>query len=492
MPDRRPGNTGRVLLTLTSTAPDATDLGFLLHKHPDRVQSFQLAFGTAHVFYPEAGPDRCTVALLLEVDPIRLVRGSGKGRGEGFALAQYVNDRPFAASSQLAVALGRVFNTALAGRCDARPELAATPLPLQVHLPALPARRGVRGQEGSRLGGPALVRGLFEPLGWQVQAHQPRLDPGFHWGAAPYVDTRLTGTLRLADALTQLYVLLPVLDDTKHYWVGQDEVDKLLRRGEGWLAGHPLRDLITRRYLAAQGRYVRAAEARLAELDERPDDAQDEPAEVGDTAATGERRVALKERRREAVLQALADVGARSVVDLGCGEGYHLQPLLADPRVDTLLGVDVAAGELARAERRLGLDRLPERQRAKLTLRQSSLTYRDDAVAGFDAALLVEVVEHIDPDRLATVERNVFGFARPGAVVVTTPNVEHNVRYGLEPGQLRHRDHRFEWTRAQFTGWARAVADRHGYTVEFRPVGDEDPDVGPPTQLALFRQAVTP
>jgi len=150
-----------VLLTITTTAPaaaqpasvepavtgsaavePATSLGFLLHKHPGRVQEFDLTVGRAHVFYPEATPQRCTVALLLEVDPVELVRGRRFGAADGFSLAQYVNDRPYAASSMLAVALGRVFRTAMAGRCDARPELAAAPLPLELHVPALPCQGG--------------------------------------------------------------------------------------------------------------------------------------------------------------------------------------------------------------------------------------------------------------------------------------------------------------------------------------------------------------
>ncbi|WP_109506617.1 3' terminal RNA ribose 2'-O-methyltransferase Hen1 [Nocardioides speluncae] len=465
-------------LTLTSAAlsPDqnATDLGYLLHKHPDRAQEFGVTAGTAHVFYPEADEHRCTVALLLEVDPIALVRGRRRGggrSGDGLTLGQYVNDRPYAASSMLAVALGKVFRTALAGRCDARPDLVDRPLSLDVHVPSLP-------------GGAELVRDLFEPLGWQVDASPVPLDETIpEWGPSRYVDLRLTGSQVLSQALSHLYVLLPALDDAKHYWVTSDEVDKLVRAGEGWLAGHPQRELITRRYLKHQRELVETATSRLLEAEDVPVDlAADEPAPRP--------LVAL---RKEAVLAALQESGAQRVVDLGCGEGALLRWLIDDARYGEVVGADVSPLALSRAEKRLNLDRMPDTQRARLTLLQSSLTYRDDRIAGYDAIVLMEVVEHLDPDRLPALEQTVFGHARPKTVIVTTPNSEHNVRYEkLAAGAMRHPDHRFEWTRAEFRAWADGVAAMHGYATAYSPIGEDDPEVGPPTQMAVFtrREAV--
>ncbi|MFX0538428.1 3' terminal RNA ribose 2'-O-methyltransferase Hen1 [Ornithinimicrobium sp. Y1847] len=500
-----------MLLTLTSTAPQAPDLGFLLYKHPDRVQTFTVSGATATVLYPEVEDERCTVALVLEVDPVALARRKGAGVA-GFALGQYVNDRTYAASSLLAVAIGQVFGTALNGRCEARPELVDQRLPLTVRIPALPARAGRDGRSGM-----ALLTALFAPLGWSVAGSTTDLAEGLEgieWGPAPYVDVELTAEVRLADALSHLYVLLPVLDDAKHYWVGPDEVDKLMRRGEGWLAGHPEREFITRRYVGVQRDYVEDALSRLAELDEAAlpgggpvvaESAETTSVETATdstvateitandttsitTAVADAPPVPHKRARLAAVLTALREVGAQRVVDLGCGEGFYLGELIRDPTITEVVGIDVSAAELARAERRLGLteDRLPDTQRAKLTLRQSSVTYRDDALAGYDAILLVEVVEHLEPDRVEALVTNVFGHARPRAVVLTTPNAEHNVRYGIPQGQFRHPDHRFEWTRQELASWAQDVGARHGYTVEVRPVGEDDPEVGPSTQLALF------
>ncbi len=466
-----------MLLTVTMTGPEATGLGYLLHKHPDRVQSFSLPVGEATVFYPESSPERVTAALLLEVDPISMVRRRLKTR-EGLSLTDYVTDRPYAASSMFAVAMGRVFTTALNGRCDSHPELAAAALPLELRVPAVPTR-----------GGAALVRALFEPLGWRVQTTTAPFGPDGAWGDAPYVDLTLTGTVRLADALSQLYVLLPVLDNAKHYWVSSDEVDKLVRRGEGWLAEHPERELIVRRYLRARRSFVEDATARLNALDEVVgfEDADDDAAEE----AAEESWTPLRVHRLEAVMAAVREVGARRVVDLGCGEGYYLRALIEEPTVTEVVGIDVSPRVLEYAERKLNLDRRPDRQRDKLTLRQSSVTYRDDAIAGFDAVLLIEVIEHLEPDRIASLEASVFGAARPKHVILTTPNREYNSRYELADGQWRHPDHRFEWTRAELEAWATRVADAHGYRVAFRTVGDVDPELGAATQLALFTDART-
>ncbi|WP_129306042.1 3' terminal RNA ribose 2'-O-methyltransferase Hen1 [Streptomyces sp. L2] len=474
-----------VTISTTGTAVNpATDLGYLLHKHPDKVQTFSTSHGPAHVFYPEAGPERCTAALLLEVDTVALVRrGKGKGRGGApdAALAQYVNDRPYAASSLLAVAVSNVFSSAMRGVCKARPELAAAPLPLRVEVPVLPAR-----------GGAALVRRLFEPLGWTVDVTPVPLDTAFpEWGDSRYVRLVLeAGTLTLAEALRHLYVLLPVLDDAKHYWVSADEVDKLLRAGEGWLPGHPEQKLITSRYLSRRWSLTRQAMerlelVRLAEADDSEVESIDNAVEE-DTEAE-ERPTPLAVQRREAILDALRESSAARVLDLGCGQGQLVQALLKDVRYTEIVGVDVSVRALTIASRRLKLDRMGERQASRVTLFQGSLAYTDKRLKGYDAAVLSEVIEHLDLPRLPALEYAVFGAARPRTVVVTTPNVEYNVRWETLPaGHVRHGDHRFEWTREEFRTWAATVAGRHGYGVAFRPVGPDDPEVGPPTQMAVF------
>ncbi|MET8776509.1 3' terminal RNA ribose 2'-O-methyltransferase Hen1 [Nocardia sp. NPDC004654] len=583
------GDDRSMLLTITCTRPEgadwpATDLGFLLHKNPERVQAFEQSYGTAHVVYPEADPARCTAALVLEVDPIRLVRGRSRGTPD-FSLGQYVNDRPYAASSLLSVAIGAVFRTALHGQCKARPELALAALPLRIELPAVPCKGGAEAAER-----------VFTPLGWRVSTTPLPLDPAFpEWGDSHYLRLALTGEMRLADALSHLYVLLPVLDGAKHYWMAADEVDKLIRAGDGWLAEHPERGWIARRYLARRQSLVRTALARLAEIDEAdPDDlgavedyvdganalgdnasgAFDTDVHVGSAASShadssisgqtadstgsrglgsttqialldaaeaprsspddaasdgmradtravaphtgepaltdaaagasavdsaGEQRTdetrtpSLAVQRRAAVLAALGEIGAQRVLDLGCGEGALLRELLADPMFTEIVGVDVSTRALHIAKRKLRLDRMPERVARRLTLLQGALTYTDARLRGYDAAVLMEVIEHVDPPRLGALEHAVFATAAPGSVVVTTPNSEYNAAYETLPaGKFRHDDHRFEWTRAEFAAWATGVAQRNGYRVQLRPVGAEHPELGAPTQLALFTRADGP
>ncbi|NOJ78737.1 3' terminal RNA ribose 2'-O-methyltransferase Hen1 [Myxococcus xanthus] len=464
-----------MLLTLSTTHHPATDLGYLLHKNPHRPQSFELSFGHAHVFYPEATEARTTVALLLEVDPVGLVRERRGPSGEGGVLEQYVNDRPYVASSFLSVALARTFRNAMSGSSKERPDLAGQPLPLVARLSVLPCR-----------GGEPFLRKLFEPLGYTVTATRHALDETVpDWGPSRYFTVTLEARTRLSDLLTHLYVLIPVLDDDKHYWVGDEEVEKLLRHGEGWLAAHPERDIITRRYLRHRRSLAREALERLSG-DEAPEPEEGTQARNQEEAAL-ESRLSLNEQRLQAVVAVLKQSGATRVVDLGCGEGKLLRALLKERQFTDILGMDVSFRSLEIARDRLDLDRMPELQRRRIQLLHGSLMYRDARLAGYEAASVIEVIEHLDPPRLAAFERVLFESARPNVVALTTPNAEYNVRFeSLPAGTFRHRDHRFEWTRAEFESWARGICERFGYSVRFLPVGPLDPDVGAPTQMAVF------
>jgi 3' terminal RNA ribose 2'-O-methyltransferase Hen1 len=459
-----------VLLTITTTHRPATDLGYLLHKNPARAQSFDLSAGKAHVFYPEATEERCTVALLLDINPVTLARTSRRA-----SLRQYVNDRPYVASSLMSTALLKVFGTAMSGSSKDRPDLALTPIPLSARLAMLPSR-----------GGEPVLRRLFEPLGYEVVATSHRLDERFPaWGQCQYLTVELNGEQTLAGLLQHLYVLIPTLDDDKHYWVDRAEIDKLMLRGGDWLASHPDRDLIVRRYLKGLRSFTTEAFERL--LQDEPQRTDSEAVESAEEAI--EKPLGLADQRMEAVARALKEAGAKRILDLGCGEGRLLRRLLADSSFEQLVGVDASMAVLTRAKERLGLERLPDAQRARVQLLHSSLTYRDSRLAGFDGAALVEVVEHLDPERLAAFERSVFEYASPGVVALTTPNVEYNVRFGSLPsGRFRHPDHRFEWNRHDFRSWSEAVAARFGYHVTFEGVGAEDPVVGAPTQMAVFKR----
>jgi 3' terminal RNA ribose 2'-O-methyltransferase Hen1 len=298
-------------------------------------------------------------------------------------------------------------------------------------------------------------------------------------------------------------VLIPVLDERKHYWVGEAEVEKLLRHASEWLPNHPMKEWIARRYFKQRRSLAQLALEQLMTEDGDADDASDaeplggaagEPtADQGATRAAAAQEIALEkpaslnERRMTKVTELLSAIGVKSVVDLGCGEGRLLSRLLEVKSLDRIVGMDVSLRSLEHASQRLHLDRMAPRQRARIDLLHGSLVYRDDRLKGFDAATVVEVIEHLDPHRLAALERVLFEAARPTFIIVTTPNREYNVKFeGLLPGRFRHGDHRFEWTRKEFRTWCTRQCERFRYDVEYHAIGDEDPELGPPTQVALF------
>jgi 3' terminal RNA ribose 2'-O-methyltransferase Hen1 len=378
----------------------------------------------------------------------------------------------------MSVAISQVFGSALGGRCRDRPELVETPIPLVARIETLPVR-----------GGEEFLGRVFEPLGYSIQATRHPLDTAFpEWGESPYFSVTLSGTKTLSQLLTHLYVLIPVFDNEKHYFVGEDELEKLLVKGTGWLAAHPEKEQITRRYLKHRSGLYRQALARLAEVEEAPIDSDDEVANER-TENLLERPLSLNEERHGAVLAALRASGARRVLDLGCGEGKLLRELLDDRQFERIVGMDVSVQALQRAVRKLGYERLPPKQKERIELIHGSLIYRDKRLSEFDAAAVVEVIEHLDPPRLSALERVLFEFSRPKTVVLTTPNREYNVKWETLPaGKFRHPDHRFEWTREEFQAWGLKIAEQHGYHVRFLPIGPIDEKLGAPTQMGVFER----
>lgn len=460
-----------MLLKITTTHQPATDLGYLLHKHPDKFQSFELSIGQAHVFYPEMSPERATICLLLDIDPIEMVRGN---RHDGsFALGHYVNDRPYVASSFLSVALSKAFSSAMNGKCKDKPELVDVKLPFELTLTSVPAPKG----------GEALIRKFFEPLGYDVAIERHSLDPQFpEWGESKYYTLKLKNILTTKELLSHLYVLIPTLDNDKHYFVGNHEIEKLLEKGEGWLKAHPERDLIIKRYLVNVHYLAKQALERISEGEEEGGDDEDLLITV-----VKEKKESLHEKRLNLTVEKLIASGAQRVVDLGCGEGKLLRKLIKNKQFTEIVGMDVSYNELVKAKERLYYNEMAPKQQERIKLFQGSLTYKDKRIEGFDAAAVVEVIEHLDLNRLQAFERVLFECAKPQTIVLTTPNKEYNVMWEQLPAEdMRHDDHRFEWTRAEFVAWTQTIAEKYQYKVELLPVGDEVEGIGAPSQMAIF------
>jgi len=460
-----------MLLTITYTGQNTSDLGYLLYKNPNRPQMLELNYGNAYVFYPEVSETRTTAALLLDIDPIDLARGKADSSG---GLFEYVNDRPYVSSSFLSAAISKVFGTAMTGRADNHQELSDSPLDLEAVVTMLPCRGEI-----------AWLNRVFEPLGYDVRYATFTLDQSFpEWGESKYVNLTIKGKVRLRDLLKHLYVLIPVFDRQKHYWIGEDEVEKLLRHGEDWLSNHPEKEFITSRYLKHLRPLVNMAFARLL--------AVDRDISSGEEKQSDEKKLNLNTQRLGSVIAALKSSGAKSVIDIGCGSGNLLSLLVREKQFERIAGADVSHAALEYAAEKLKLERGSESMRERINLFQSSLTYRDSRFKGYDAACVIEVIEHLDIPRLTAFEKILFKYAKPGAVILTTPNREYNIKYehfnrkASDEDELRHSDHRFEWTRAEFHKWAEDTAGKYGYSVRFSEIGDSDEVLGAPTQMGVF------
>ena len=469
-----------MLLTITYEGHNTQDLGYLLHKNPERAQQFVLSYGKAYVFYPEVSDERTTAALLLDIDPLDLARGKIGSKDGG--LFDYVNDRPYASTSFMSTAIVRIFGTAMNGRCDKRQELADTPLKLTACLFSLKDN-----------GDTALAKELFEPLGYEVKTERSLLDTDFpEWGISPYIDLTISGTVRLSELLNHIYVLIPVFDKQKHYYTSEDEIRKLLDHGEGWLAGHPYKEKILHRYFTVRKSYARKAMDILLSDETVPDENTEDEENTGNEENAGsteekEARTPLNTQRLETVRNAVLASGAASVIDLGCGECRLTSLLLNEPQIRKVTACDVSVSVLEKAMQRLHLDRMQEARKNKLTLMQASLTYRDKRFEGYDCACVIEVIEHIEPMRIPAFERAVFEFASPRTVILTTPNREYNVNYEhMQDIELRHGDHRFEWTRAEFRAWTEHICEKFGYSCKISGIGDADENAGTPTQMGVF------
>ena len=338
-------------------------------------------------------------------------------------------------------------------------------------------------------GGEQFLKELFEPLGYKVSATPHILDSSFKdWGDSAYYTVILQTKSVLKEVLTHLYVLIPVMDNNKHYYVGEAEVKNLLSKGGDWLAQHPKKEAITIRYLKNRTSLARQALRRLRDDNQaevelaspRPDNLEE----------SLEKPLSLNEQRIKAVQAKLAESNANSVIDLGCGEGKLLRELIRNKSFEKIAGMDVSIRSLERAHKRVGLERLPSKIKEKISLFHGSLMYKDKRFSGYDAAVAMEVIEHLDSPRLSAFERVLFEYAKPKTIILTTPNRDYNSIWdNLPEGALRHGDHRFEWTREEFREWADYISEKYQYSIRYYTIGPVDNRLGSPTQMGVFGRA---
>lgn len=458
-----------MLLTISTSQQPVYDLGYLLHKHPDKFQTFELSFGEAYVFYPEVSESKMTVALMVDIDSIEF-SNNRKFNWSGLSLGQYVNDRAFTCSSLLSVAISKVFGTAMAGNCKEKPDSVNSKKEFEVELSTV----SYHGHE-------FLIDELFKPLGYSVEYTRLEYDKSFpQWGQSPFCHLKLKFNGTLQNLLRHLYILLPVLDNNKHYWVQEEEVHKLLSKGRGWLETHPQLALICNRYLKFQSHLIRKFWNELNEFSSK----NVKPLKASNHSKVNKEN--LNSLRVQAITNVLRQFKCKRVIDIGCGDGKLIKSLLSIPFFTQIVGMDVSSVELGRAKKKINYSELPEIQLERVKFFQGSLLYKDTRLLGYDALCLIEVLEHIEPDRLKMVENRIFKEINSSLVIVTTPNKEFNVKYEMKQNEFRHQDHRFEWDRDTFFQWCKKLSHTYDYQVNVSGVGQCDSKLGSPTQMAVF------
>lgn len=464
-----------MLLTITTENERAEELSYLLHKSPDKLQSFDITGGKAHVFYPEYTKTKCSVSLLLEIDTIELIRNI-RLPDNGFMLKNYINDRPYVASSFTSHSIATVFSSAMNGKCSLKPELIEVEMSFEVNISLLKIKGG----------NSEWINRIFVPLGYEVEYKRHVLNENFpKWGESNYYSLKLKNKLTLQKLLSQLYVLLPVFDYEKHYFISTNEIDKLLEKGRDWLITHPEKEMITKRYLNNLKKYYNPALERLK--DDNEEDIYQEDLEKLNEAEI-EKKLSLNKQRLKAVFDKVKDSGFNSIMDLGCGEGKLLKMLLKDSKFSKITGMDVSFSELQKAKDNLYYDNLSDKQKERINLFQGSLIYKDERLKNHQIATVIEVIEHIELDMLRSFEKILFSYLEPQMIVITTPNSEYNKKYEkLSQESFRHHDHRFEWNRKEFLEWLNYIKDKYNYGFEVFEIGDIDKELGSPTQMAVLK-----
>lgn len=458
-----------MFLSIAVSGEHAPDLGFVLYKHPGRFFEKSASKGRVTGGFTENREDFAEFTLAVEIDPVERVRGVNWDRG----IASYVEPMPFLAASHMSQALSQALGSAMNGVLGSKDPVIDTrvkaagvkPWPLTIKVGAVRCS-------------PYMIESLFSELGWSVEIESHNLDvPGVSEDDdRPLHVFTLKGEATVSDALTQLYVLLPVLDPSRHYFYDESEARKLFEKGGDWLKGHSSRDLIISRYLSKSKElrgYARQLFGNFQEkkdLDELIAETEELMRDWDDPDDTSPHQ-----QRHSQIIRDVVSWGARSVIDLGCGEGRLLERLVRIAPDMRVVGIEPSAREIERARKRLS-NNPGKNLDPRVEFVHGSAMYGDERFKDFDAAILSEVIEHVDEDRLSLLARSVFGIMAPRRVVITTPNGDYNRVFGLRPGEFRHADHRFEWTLAECQAWVVGVTAAYPYEAEITPVGGRNAD----------------
>ncbi|MBW4084382.1 3' terminal RNA ribose 2'-O-methyltransferase Hen1 [Paenibacillus sp. S150] len=472
-------------LIIRVTGAGAGMLSRLLAKNPDNLYDRMEKEARVRIAFTASSEQEAEAVIYVTPDPVELVKGASSAHND---ITQYINDREFVVSSLFCTYIRSALGTALNGKTK------------EAYLPWVNRKLALEltfGPVASNLPDHAL-EDLFIPLGYEVVLERGDAAYAFELKSRSSVRyIKLKGIQTLQTALRQLFVLIPALDDYKHYYISDDEVDKIRRYGDGWLENHPQRALILKRTLRFAGAIKHyedqmAGDGQQAEngaSGEAPGIAEPFAAPAEASAGTGAAE-APKARLNDLRYAAIADTverlaARRSIVDFGSGGGKLSARLSSVPGVQEIKAVEPSAAAQLRA-----MDRF-----AKLEGRPGaivpepvtgSLFYYDEALRGKDVMILCEVIEHIDERRLNRVMETIFHEYAPGTLIITTPNKEYNALYQMEHEKLRHRDHRFEWDREAFGAWCSCWTSAYNYSVRLSGIGEFAQEYGYPTQMAIF------
>lgn len=445
-------------LTIRATGDNVKAISYLVSKNPENLYERNQKGHLVRMFYSKFADKELEMTVFVTPDPLELMQN----KSNSFDITHYINDREFAVSSIFCSFIRSALGTALNGQPkEEYAQWVGHEFPFVLEL----------GPVASTLSDQQL-KDLFEPMGYQVDIERPEIHYSFQLKESSTVRTlTLTGYQTLQNSLRHLFVLIPVIDNYKHYFIDEKEIEKLERYGDGWLEEHPMREMIYRQALRFKEIYSLVESPNTEEKPEEP-----------------VRKVRLNEMRYEKIVETAKLLKPNSIVDFGSGEGKLAVQLGFINGVQEVLAVEPSQAATLKAVKRF--EKVKDRSSfIEPTTLWGSLFYYDERLKGKDLIILCEVIEHIDAQRLPKAFDTILNLYAPESLIITTPNQEYNEIYDMED-HFRHDDHRFEWTRQEFQEWCKARNHLDLYELEFSGIGEENLNQGFPTQMCVFKRKV--